>query len=65
MINYRLFLDMRMVSIALKGDVHAYKALLDRAIGKPREEQAPMIETTQNDDEKTKFLLPGGIEFEI
>ena len=40
-IDIRLFMEMRMTSMALKGDVQAYKALLDRAIGKPREEQAP------------------------
>jgi len=65
LINYRLFMDMRMVSVALKGDVQAYKAVLDRVIGRPREEQAPIVDIPQDDGEKTVFRLPGDIDFEI
>ena len=64
-VNVRLFMEMRIASMAVKGDVQAYKALLDRAIGKPREEQAPIVDQPTSEEEKTKFILPGGIELEL
>jgi hypothetical protein len=63
-IDVRLFMEMRMASMALKGDVQAYKALLDRAIGKPREEQAPIIDTIET-REVNKIQLPDGSIMEI
>ena len=62
-INHRLFLDMRMASLALKGDVSAYKALLDRAIGKPMTEQPPVIEVEQG--EKSFISFGNGSQLEI
>ena len=64
-VTVKLFMEMRIASQAVRGDVQAYKALQDRAFGKPREEQAPIIETANHEDEKTKFILPGGIELEL
>ena len=65
-IDVRLFMDMKMISQAIKtGDVAAYKAVLDRVYGRPREEQAPIVDNVNEEGERTSFTLPGGIDLEI
>lgn len=63
-VDLRLFMEMKLAERAYKyGDAIAYKALLDRALGKPMTEQPPVIETPQG--EKSFISLPNGIQIEI
>lgn len=65
-VDVRLLMEMRLAYNAIQtGDVAAYKAIMDRAFGKPMQEQAPVVDVPQEDGERTKFVLPNGIEFEI
>lgn len=65
-VTIRMIMDFRQIEKGiLKGDTRAYEAIMNRAYGKPREEQAPIVDIPQDDGEKTVFKLPGGIDFEI
>lgn len=63
-VDVRLFMEMKLAERVYKhGDAIAYKALLDRAFGKPMTEQPPVIETPQG--EKSVISMGNGIEIEI
>lgn len=65
-VTVRMVMDFRQIEKGiLKGDTRAYEAVMNRAYGKPREEQAPIVDIPQDDGEKTLFRLPGDIDFEI
>lgn len=63
-VDVRLFMEMKLAERVYKtGDAMAYKALLDRAFGKPMTEQPPVVETPQG--EKSIISLGDGIDIEI
>ena len=56
-------MTLALIKKAREGDVAAYKALMDRALGKPMQEQPPVIETPQG--EKSIISLGDGTSLEI
>ena len=63
-VDVRLFMEMKLAERVYKhGDAIAYKALLDRAFGKPMTEHPPVVETPQG--EKSIISMGNGIEIEI
>lgn len=63
-VTVKMIMDFRQMEKAIKeGDTRAYKAVNDRAFGRPAEEQPAIID--QPKDEKNKIVLPGGIPLEF
>jgi hypothetical protein len=63
-VDVRLFMEMKLAQRAYKdGDAIAYKALLDRAFGKPMQEQPPVVDTPTG--EKSIIDLGDGLQLEI